>query len=247
MLTRLRQSSRPWPTIIVLILAVLYVGAVLFSNGGDPMSFVNYDGHFAYKIALHGSQATPFLDVPAYRYQRIFYPFLSRILSLGLPTLVPWVLIGINIIAIAVGTWALEKLLVRCDVSRWYALIYGLYGGNFVALRTNLTEPLAYTLVALAILAWEKDRRWWAIVAFSLAALTKEVTLIFAAAYAFHALVQRQWRWGLPWQLLPCLMLRSNSFCGPGWIRQDLAQAALAQRRSARFHLAAGSQSSMLT
>jgi hypothetical protein len=196
MLTRLRQSSRPWPTIVVLILAVLYVGTVLISNGGDPMSFVNYDGHFAYQIALHGSQATPFLDVPAYRYQRIFYPFLSRILSLGLPTLVPWVLIGVNIIAIAVGTWALEKLLVRCDVSRWYALIYGLYGGNFVALRTNLTEPLAYTLVALAILAWEKDRRWWAIVAFSLAALTKEVTLIFAAAYAFHALVQRQWRWG---------------------------------------------------
>ena len=195
MLTRLRQSQRPWPTLIVLIIALLYVSVVLINNGGDPMTFVTYDGHFAYQIALRGSQATPFLDVPAYRYQRILYPLLSRIISLGQAGLVPWVLISVNIAAIAAGTWVVEKLLARFGVSRWYALIYGLYGGNLVALRTNLTEPLAYTLVALAILAWEKDRRWWAAAAFSLAVLTKEVTLIFAVAYAIHALFQREWRW----------------------------------------------------
>lgn len=195
MLAQLRQSQRAWPTLIVLLIALLYVGAVLINNGGDPMSFVTYDGHFAYQIALCGSQAAPFLDVPAYRYQRILYPLLSRIISFGQPGLVPWVLIGVNITAIVGGAWAIEKLLIHFGVSHWYALIYGLYGGNFVALRTNLTEPLAYTLVALAILAWEKERRWWAIIAFSLAVLTKEVTLIFAVAYAIHALIQREWRW----------------------------------------------------
>jgi hypothetical protein len=195
MLAQLRQSQRAWPTLIVLLIALLYVGAVLINNGGDPMSFVTYDGHFAYQIALRGSQAAPFLDVPAYRYQRILYPLLSRIISLGQAGLVPWVLIGVNITAIVGGTWAIEKLLIHFGVSHWYALIYGLYGGNFVALRTNLTEPLAYTLVALAILAWEKEHRWWAVIAFSLAVLTKEVTLIFAVAYAIHALIQREWRW----------------------------------------------------
>jgi hypothetical protein len=195
MIARLRQSTRPWPTFVVLIITLLYVAAVLMDSGGDPLRFVTYDGHFAYQIALHGSQAVPFLDVPAYRYQRILYPLLSRIISLGQPNLVPWVLIGVNIAAIAVGTRAVEKLLVHFGVSHWYALIYGLYGGNLVALRTNLTEPLAYTLVALAILSWEKEQRWWAIIAFSLAALTKEVTLIFAAAYAIYALFQREWRW----------------------------------------------------
>ena len=195
MLTRLRQSQRPWPTLVVLIIALLYVAAVLINNGGDPMSFVTYDGHFAYQIALRGNQAAPFLDVPAYRYQRILYPLLSRIISFGRAGLVPWVLIGVNVAAIAIGTWAVGKLLSRFGISHWYALIYGLYGGNFVALRTNLTEPLAYTLVALAILAWEKERRWWAVAAFSLAVLTKEVTLIFAAAHAIYALFQREWRW----------------------------------------------------
>ncbi len=195
MFTQLRQSQRPWPTLIVLIIALLYVVIVLMGNSGNPMSFVTYDGHFAYQIALRGSQAAPFLDVPAYRYQRILYPLLSRIMSFGQAGLVPWVLIGVNIAAITIGTWVVEKLLVRFGVSRWYALIFGLYGGNFVGLRTNLTEPLAYTLVALAILAWEKERRWWAVTAFSLATLTKEVTLIFAVAYAIHALVQREWRW----------------------------------------------------
>lgn len=195
MLTRLRQSPHSWCTLIVLIITLLYVGAALINHGGDPMTFVTYDGHFAYQIALRGSQAVPFLDVPAYRYQRILYPLISRILSLGQAGLVPWVLISVNIAAIAVGTWAVEKLLAHYGVSRWYALIYGLYGGNFVALRTNLTEPLAYTLVALAILAWEKERRWWAVAAFSLAALTKEVTLIFAVAYAFYTLWQKDWRW----------------------------------------------------
>ncbi|MCB9423032.1 MAG: hypothetical protein H6667_24745 [Ardenticatenaceae bacterium] len=195
MLTPLRQSQRPWPAIIVLIAALLYVGAVVGNNGGDPMSFVTYDGHFAYQIALRGSQAAPFLDVPAYRYQRILYPLLSRILSLGQAELVPWVLIAVNIAAVTLGTWAVEKLLVHFGTSHWYALIYGLYGGNFVALRTNLTEPLAYTLVALAILAWEKEHRWWAVAAFSLAALTKEVTLIFAVAYALYTLWQKDWRW----------------------------------------------------
>jgi hypothetical protein len=195
MIARLRQSTRPWPTIVVLTIALLYVAAVLIGSGGDPMRFVTYDGHFAYQIALRGNQAAPFLDVPAYRYQRILYPLLSRIISFGQAGLVPWALIGVNVAAIAAGTWAMEKLLVHFGVSRWYALIYGLYGGNFVALRTNLTEPLAYTLVALAILAWEKERRWWAVATFSLAALTKEVTLIFAIAYAVYALIQREWRW----------------------------------------------------
>jgi len=80
-------------------------------------------------------------------------------------------------------------------VSRWYALTYGLYGGQFFALRTDMNEPLAYTLVVVAIWAWARDRRVWAIIAFALAALTKETTLVFLGAYMLYMLHTRQWRW----------------------------------------------------
>jgi hypothetical protein len=82
-------------------------------------------------------------------------------------------------------------------VSRWYALVYGLYGGQLLALRTDLNESLAYALVQLAILAWARERRVWTIVTFSLAALSKETTLIFLAAYMLYSLKQRQWRWAI--------------------------------------------------
>lgn len=204
-ISKLRQTRWPLPAVIAVLISLIYTTLVLVRAGGNPMAFVVYDGHFAYQIALRMADAPPFLDVPAYRFQRIFYPLISHWLALGRADLVPWALIGVNIAAIGAGTWAMSGLLTRFGVSRWYGLVYGLYGGQYVALRANLTEPLAYGLVALAMLAWEKERRWWAVVAFSLAALTKEVALVFLLAYVGYALLKRDWRWavGLGTAVLP--------------------------------------------
>jgi hypothetical protein len=199
----------PWPALLVTLLCLLYTTAVLVNADGDPMVFVmlgsrfsaadphgseGYDGQFAYQIALQPLAAAPFLDVPAYRYQRILYPMLAHALALGRPEAIPWMLIAINIVAIALGTWATECWLADCGVSRWYALAYGLYGGQLLALRTDLNEPLAQALVQIAIVALSRDRRWLGCVCFGLAALTKETTLVFLAAYVLHALVHRAWR-----------------------------------------------------
>src|ERR687883_290318 len=53
-----------------------------------------YDGQFYYRLALtpFTSQATEFgirIDAPPIRQQRILYPLLTWILSLGLPSVVP--------------------------------------------------------------------------------------------------------------------------------------------------------------
>ena len=197
---------------MVIIVCLIYILGILILSGGDPLAFVllgtrfsegamqgseGYDGQFAYQIALDPLEAAPYLDVPAYRYQRILYPFLARLLAFGQADLIPWALILINLAAIGLGTWATENLLINLRVSRWYALIYGLYGGQLLALRTDLNEPLAYALVVGAILAWTRERRIWAIVAFGLAALAKETTLIFLAAYILYTLKMRQWRWAI--------------------------------------------------
>jgi hypothetical protein len=211
-MTETTFRNRMLPTLIVVLVCLTYVSGVLISAGGDPMAFAllgtrfsegdpqgseGYDGQFAYQIAIRPLGATPHLDVPAYRYQRILYPMLARLLALGRPELIPWTLIVVNIAAIGLGTYATELLLMDLGVSRWYALAYGLYGAQLLALRADLNEPLAQALMQWAILAWARERRWWAVIAFSLAALSKETTLIFLAAYVLYTLQRRAWRWSI--------------------------------------------------
>jgi hypothetical protein len=108
---------RPW--MVVLLLAGLYCLATLAAKNWDPMSFVligrqydpvrgterlGYDGQFAYQIAVDPSGAPDKLDIPAYRYQRILYPMAVRLLGLGNPSLIPWMMILINIISVTLGT-----------------------------------------------------------------------------------------------------------------------------------------------
>jgi hypothetical protein len=203
-------SQRAWPTAIVLAVALIYLAAILIPAGGDPMATVllgtrysqhdptgteGYDGQFAYQIARSPLQAAPYLDVSAYRYQRILYPLLAHLLALGQPGLVPWTLILINLAALGLGTWATERILARLGVNPWYALGCGLFGGLMLGLRADLNEPLAQALVQVAILAWMRQRKGWAILGFGLAALTKETTLIFLAAFLLSSLLQRSWRW----------------------------------------------------
>lgn len=196
------------PTLFVLFVCLFYLATILIPAGGDAMVLVlegsrfshedpsgseGYDGQFAYQIALNPLDAAPHLDVPAYRYQRILYPLLVRLVAFGLPSLIPWGLILVNLVAIGVGTWATERLLVEFGANRWYALAYGLYGGLMLGLRADLNEPLAQALVQLAILAWEKKAKGWAAMGFALAALAKETALIFLFAYLLFAAGKRAW------------------------------------------------------
>ncbi|MBI4498854.1 MAG: hypothetical protein HY689_13260 [Chloroflexi bacterium] len=184
---------RPWH--VVGAVALLYLGIALARTGGDPLTFVmrcpnpeqiptgtcGYDGQFAYAIAMDPAGAAPFMDVPAYRYQRILYPLLARVLGAGQPDLVPWTLVLINWVALAAGTAVLEAVLCAYGVSRWYALAYGLFAGVLMPVRLDLTEPLAYALALGGVLAAMRGRGALSGVLLALAALTKETTLLFAA------------------------------------------------------------------
>jgi hypothetical protein len=195
------------PTLIVTIIVVAYAALILLQNNGDPLSFIAYDGHFSYQIAVRFFETPENIaslpddyqyrdDVPSvYRYQRIFYPLAARFLAFGQPNLIPWAMIILNILAISGGTYVTEEILVELGASRWYALIYGLYGSQLVGLRTVLNEPLAHALIQLAILSWMRRRLLWTILFFGLAALTKEIALIFLAAFALSELIKRDWKW----------------------------------------------------
>lgn len=189
------RTVRPW--LLVLLIATLYTGYVIWRSGGplglvligsrfaeqSPTGSEGYDGQFGYYIARDPLGAIPLIDVPAYRYQRILYPLLARLLALGQPALIPWTLPLLNLIALAVGTALLEAMLVAQQTSRWYALTAGLYAGQLLSLRVDLPEPLALTLGLMGMWLFERGRWLWSAAFFALAIFGKETMLILGLAY----------------------------------------------------------------
>lgn len=209
------------PYIIVTVLCLLYCLSVVAIRGkGDPLILMTigtdynptladhayspegYDGQFVYYIANNPATAPQFIDVPAYRFQRILLPISGRILGLGQSALIPFSLLAINLLALAGGTYILEQLLDTHKVSRWYAIGYGLSIGIFGSARLMTTETLAYALVLLAIWLYHRNKWQWSAVAFAISAFSKEVTLIFVAGYVLYMFTQKQFRQGIIFALI---------------------------------------------
>ncbi len=205
-----RRLISPW--MVVLVLCVVYAAVVIVKNGGDAKALVTigtrfsegipaeedgsegYDGQFNYYIARDPDNAASLIDVPAYRFQRILFPAMGRAVALGQEALIPWAFLVINLVALGVGTWLLERMLAEMGVSRWYALSYGLTLGVFGSVRLSLSEPLAYGLVIGAIWLGRRERWVWCAVMLGLAGLAKETTLFFAGGYGLYLLYQRAWK-----------------------------------------------------
>ncbi|HEX2907478.1 MAG TPA: hypothetical protein VHO69_11490 [Phototrophicaceae bacterium] len=195
---------RPW--LIVTVLCLLYVMIIILRHG-DPLALVTlgtrfsdhdptgsegYDGQFVYYIARDPATAASIIDVPAYRFQRILLPILGRLLALGQEALLPWTLLVVNLVSLAVGAALLEHLLTTLKISRWYALTYGLTIGIFGAVRLTLPEPLAYALVIGGIVLARRDRWLPSAALFALAAIARETTLLFPFGYGLYLLSRRQ-------------------------------------------------------
>ncbi|MBJ7597917.1 MAG: hypothetical protein DLM67_01885 [Candidatus Nephthysia bennettiae] len=145
-----------------------------------PTSWTGFDGQFFYYIAMDPREAVHSMDLPGYRYQRIAYPLLARLLVLGRPSLIPDGLLAFNLLAVVAGTAALAGWLMRRGVTPWVAAVWGLLPGQVFAIEKDLSEASAYAWVAVGL--WVRDR--FPILAgavFGLAGLTRETTLIFPA------------------------------------------------------------------
>jgi hypothetical protein len=155
-------------------------------NHDSPNGY-GFDGQTSYYIALDPEHARAYLDLPAFRYARVLYPAAARLLAAGRPGLVPWTLILVNLLAIGGGVWALAAWLRRRSCSPWFALLYGLYPGLLLAFQRDLTEPLAYGLVPVAVYVFDfggRRRLAWAALLFGLAVLARQTTAVFALCYA---------------------------------------------------------------
>jgi hypothetical protein len=181
---------------LALLAGMIYAGVRMAPAGFDPLELAEigprfaeldpaaepgYDGQFTLFIALDPDpeSVAPHLDVPAYRYQRILLPIAARLLALGQPAAIPWMLLIVNLAALLLGTRVLTGLLLDRGHAPGYALIYGLWVGIIAPVGLDLHEPLAYALVIVAFYLTDRGRVLPAAFAAALALFAKETTLPF--------------------------------------------------------------------
>ncbi len=151
-----------------------------------------YDGQFYYYIALDPINAHYYMDYPAYRYMRILYPLLAKLLALDNKNIISYSLLVINIFSIALGVFFIGLWLSKQNYSPWYALGYGFYPGLYISLQRDTAEPLAYAFIALGIycLYYSRFKVLLSGVFFAAAILTRETTVIFPLAYLIFLLLK---------------------------------------------------------
>jgi len=146
-----------------------------------------YDGQWflglAYDPLLRERLAAGF-DKPRYRARRPLQPVVGWLLAGGRAPAVPFGLLVVGPLAVALGSAACGRLLAASGRSRWWGLGFAVVPGVVVGVMFGTAEPLALALAVLG-LSLVLDRRPTAGgLAFAGAALTKESYLVFAVAAA---------------------------------------------------------------
>ena len=168
----------------------------------DP---TGYDGQFYWRLALnptHWSTAS-YLGVhldSAFRLNRVAYPALAWVLSLGQRSLVPVGLLAVNVLALVVLAGVGRAAARRAGLRAWWGLTLWIAPGLVGALSRDLTDAVMTVAVVAFIVSYRRGWWWRAAAALSVAVLSREtallVVLIYAAASALEV-VRRQRRLAL--------------------------------------------------
>ncbi|MCS6938293.1 MAG: hypothetical protein NZM94_03425 [Roseiflexus sp.] len=175
---------------ITWIIGATVVYVKLMRHSFDPLIFAEIDGYFVYHLAQSLPSLNADLDLPAYRAQRILLPFLAAPFG----AFIPWAIIGINLCALAAGSYALARIALRHQLSPLIGVVFGLWIGSLFALQFNLTEILTYALVLWGIALYEPQRPAPAALLFGLAVLAKETAILYSIAFIISHIRTQSWR-----------------------------------------------------
>src|SRR5579875_2848152 len=131
-------------------------------SGVRVFHYAGYDGQFYYRMArnpasLHWSAYGVTLD-QWYRLVRIGYSALAWLGSAGVPAVVPYALVAINLLAIgAIGVLGGVAARQAGRHALWGLLLAG-YFGFATSVARDLTEPLAAACLLAGLLAYRRRR-----------------------------------------------------------------------------------------
>src|SRR4051794_30761080 len=207
------------PAIVIAICYITFFVLLLRARGGDVSLFViaggqnvdasrvppgltvipnigGYDGIWFYRLAINpfsGVQAAHGIriDNPPYRQQRVMYPLIVWLLSLGQISWIPWLLVIVNIIAAASMAAFGGAFAKRFGLNALWGVIVPLYPGFVLTLSRDLAEIVTAAFAMGAIWAIASRRNTVAAIFLTCAVLTRETTLLLALALAATWLIER--------------------------------------------------------
>ncbi len=153
-----------------------------------------HDGQQFYVIAgtfPHPHQAIPYVDHIRYRLRRILFPLIVSPFRRGPPLV--WAMFGVNLLAIGAAAIALGRLAKRLGGSPWLGIIVALSPALVESLQGSLADGLAFALALWGVVMWRRSIGW-GVLLFTLAAFTRETSLVVPAA-CFLVAYARQRRW----------------------------------------------------
>ena len=126
-----------------------------------------YDGQWYYRLALdpfltQASDHGVHLPSPPYQQQRLLYPLIVRLLSLGRPSLVPPLLILVNFLALCPLGWVGGAYSQSLGRHALWGIAFALYPGFLLSLSRDLTEVLEVSLLLSGLLLLRRQRHFWA-------------------------------------------------------------------------------------
>lgn len=149
-----------------------------------------YDGQFYFAIAhdpfLRNADTAASLD-DSLRFRRILYPLAAWMVSAGRASLLPYSLVLVNVLAGAALIAVLAAMAIRLRLSPWWALLVGLFGGVWMPIARDLTEPLQLLFLAIGMSAGSA-------IALLLASLAKETAVVALVTETLRTLRARLWR-----------------------------------------------------
>lgn len=152
-----------------------------------------YDGQFYYRLALdpanlHHEAFGITLDSP-FRLQRIGYPALAWLVSLGQRSWVPVALVVVNVLALSAIGLVGGMLARDCGRHALCGLLLAGYFGFFISVGCDLTEPAAAACLLGGVLAYRLGRPVLAGLLFAYGALTRETVMVVPLAIGLTRLV----------------------------------------------------------
>jgi len=215
-----KLPDRLWvPALLAAVLAVTFVGALLVRAAGDPSLLVHagppwtqvdgargsltvqpadkaFDGQFFYRLGVDPWSTDRTVDgvtfdLPSLRNARWGYGGLAYVASAGDPDLVPWTLIGLNVVA-ATAVGAVGGGLARSSHrhAAWGVLL-ALWPGFAYSLSLDTSELVASAFVLGALLALRRRRWIGAGLLFVAAVLVRDTT----AVVPFGVALAGFWLW----------------------------------------------------
>ncbi|MCC7417673.1 MAG: hypothetical protein IT176_11075 [Acidobacteria bacterium] len=145
-----------------------------------------YDGQFYAQLALdpglRGEPTRTALDDAGYRSRRILLPLVAHVLGLGQPRLIIEAYALLNVFSWLALGWLLLQTLPAGAIRPTAAWLMCMLGEGIVnSIRWALLDGPSMALLALGILAFERNRRWLACAVMGVSGLAREVNLLGGA------------------------------------------------------------------